>query len=151
MSTTIQRLLIGITIVTLAVVGLQQGPLADSAQAKAKTSKHCGVTAVWTIPSTYKPAKGITVKMWGRWIDNKTTGWCFEAHRDTVAKKTYMSMYARDQKGVANPGPATSGKNLKYNLLVKTGDTKSVTLKIWKKKGVDGVKTLKSYHIVNVG
>ncbi len=152
MPSPIKRLVIGITVAALAVAGLQQVGLIDTARAISapNTSTRCGITAAWTGATTHKLKGGITVKQWKRTISDVLTGYCFQAHRTKVAKKTNMSLYATSQNGVSDAGRYTSGKTLNYYVTVWAGDIKTITLKIWKKKGDAGVTTVKSYTVTRV-
>lgn len=119
--------IIGLVIGGILAVTSLIGPVAP-AEARAATSTHCGITAVWGVSITRKLSKNVSLTFRGADL-GATTLVCLVAKRKTVAKNSYLSM-AFD----GHPGKYTAGKSMQRKLTIARGDVGTVVLRLFTKK-----------------
>ena len=118
--------IIGLVIGGILAVTSLIGPVAP-AEAKAATSTHCGITAVWGVSITRKLSKNVSLTFRGADL-GQTTLICPIAKRKT-AKKSYLSMAFN-----GHPGKYTAGKSIKRLLVIPRGEVGTVVLRLFTKK-----------------
>ena len=118
--------IIGLVIGGILAVTSLIGPVAPT-EAKAASSTHCGITAVWGVSITRKLSKNVSLTFRGADL-GQTTLICPIAKRKT-AKKSYLSMAFN-----GHPGKYTAGKSIKRLLVIPRGEVGTVVLRLFTKK-----------------